>query len=100
MNDTFKESPLVRYWQVLVVLGTMVFGGGSLFFQIGAMQNAVADNHLQIDKISEDKNALDRAIVEVKIRQEALVKAVEEIKQQQKEQDKKLDKILQEVSKD
>ena len=97
-NGTSKESPLVRYWQVIVVMVTIVFAGGSLKFQVDAIEEAVAENHEQIEEVKDHESDVKAEIAEIKTDQKHLKEDIGEIKDEQKEQGKKIDKILEKLN--
>ena len=98
MNETFKENPIVRYWQIILVMGSITFGGGSLYFQIGALQSALADEKAKTEDIREEAHETEKTLVKVEANQKAFKEDITEIKDRLREQDKKLDRIIEKLS--
>lgn len=96
--ETSKENPIVRYWQLIVVMVPLVFGGGSLYFQVNAMADELADAKAEEERKEVRRDITERKLTAIDERQKALTEDVQELKDSVKEQDKKLDKIIEKLN--
>ena len=96
--ETTKENPLVRHWQLIVVLISLGVAAGSMQFQVNALAQEVSEQNNEIDDIEDSEAQTKTDVATIKVEVEAIKDDVGEIKDELKEQDKKLDRILEKLS--
>ncbi len=95
-----KENPIERYWQILVVMTTLIFGGGIVYSQMIGLANAQEENAKEIKELADKENEIEKDIISIQADIETNTDDIKEIKDELKDQSDKLDQILEKVSKE
>ena len=98
MTQDDASNFFIRYWQIIVVMTTILVGGINLKYDVEALQTAMADEKNAMKAQAAKQTDVEKAIVKIETNQQAIRRDVDEIKEEQKEQSKKLDKILEKLA--
>jgi peptidoglycan hydrolase CwlO-like protein len=98
MTSNDASNILIRYWQIIVVMMTMMIGGFTIKYDVAALQMAMADEQKEVKEQDVKLTEVEKAIVKIETTQAAMQEDVGEIKEEQQSQSDKLDKIIEKLS--
>ena len=98
MSGDELKNGVIRYWQVIVVVGLGLIGWGSLHTKVSALETAVAYEKTESKEQGNKQGETEKAIVRIETRQESMRRDVDGIREEQREQSRKLDEILRKLS--
>lgn len=100
MTNHQVKNGVIRYWQVITVIGLGLMGFASLRSEVTALQVAFADERQDVRSETIKRVEIEKTLVKVETNQETFREDIGEIKEELKEQGKKLDKILERLTGD
>jgi NhaP-type Na+/H+ and K+/H+ antiporter len=98
MTSNDASNIIIRYWQIIVVMVTMLIGGFTIKYDVASLQLAMADEQAETKEGNQKQSEVEKAIVKIETNQSAIKEDVDEIKAEQKAQSIKLDKIIEKLS--
>lgn len=87
MTQDQATNGFIKYWQILVVLGTFAMGYGSMTTKMNVMADDLIEQKEKVDAAKDQRTEVEKSVV-------AIEKDVEHIKDKLEDQDDKLDRIL------
>lgn len=98
--NTTMESPIARYWQIILVLVAGGIAWGSLNADVEALKNKQKTEQAEAREQEKKLVAIDKKLVRVETTQEQIKKELAKAEETAQENQRKLDQILNKLEED
>ncbi len=92
MPDTYKENPVVRYWQIIVVMIALSGSWAVDQFRLDALADDLKEVEENVEKIDEAEEEIEKKIIAIEADVKSTKEDVKEIKTDVREILRKLDR--------